>query len=95
MGKWKVAVHDNTRLYQPWEKPYYVLSQGDVYNMKTRKIEKLGNGVTPARREPTGGRRTGRYNSRRSLALRRLRRVVSEVAQAGRVPRGLSARAEG
>ncbi len=21
MGAWKVAVHDNTRLYQPWEKP--------------------------------------------------------------------------
>ncbi len=21
MGKWKVAIHDNTRLYQPWEKP--------------------------------------------------------------------------
>ncbi len=41
MGKWKVAVHDNTRLYQPWEKPYFVLSPGDVYNMKTRKIEKL------------------------------------------------------
>jgi cyanophycinase len=50
IGKWKVAVHDNTRLYQPWEKPYYVLSPGDVYNMKTRKIEKLGIG-TPPRRE--------------------------------------------
>ena len=45
MGKWKVAVHDNTRLYQPWEKPYFVLSAGDVYNMKTRKIEKLGTGA--------------------------------------------------
>jgi len=44
-GKWKVAVHDNTRLYQPWEKPYFVLSAGDVYNMKARKIEKLGTGV--------------------------------------------------
>ena len=44
MGAWKVAVHDNTRLYQPWEKPYFVLSAGDVYNMKTRKIEKLGVG---------------------------------------------------
>ena len=54
MGKWKVAVHDNTRLYQPWEKPYYVLSPGDVYNMKTRKIEKFGNGVTPARRDTDG-----------------------------------------
>jgi len=55
MGKWKVAVHDNTRLYQPWEKPYFVLSQGDVYNMKTRKIEKLGIGQTP----PAPGRRGG------------------------------------
>jgi cyanophycinase len=46
-GKWKVAVHDNTRLYQPWEKPYFVLSAGDVYNMKTRKVEKYGTGSTP------------------------------------------------
>jgi cyanophycinase len=45
MGAWKVAVHDNTRVYQPWEKPYYVLSAGDVYNMVTRKIEKLGTGA--------------------------------------------------
>jgi cyanophycinase len=49
IGKWKVAVHDNTRLYQPWEKPYFVLSQGDVYNMKMRRIEKLGTGTTPQR----------------------------------------------
>jgi cyanophycinase len=45
IGKWKVAIHDNTRLYQPWEKSYFVLSAGDIYNMKTRKIEKLGNGA--------------------------------------------------
>jgi len=45
MGAWKVAIHDNTRLYQPWEKPFYILSAGDVYNMKTRKIEKLGIGA--------------------------------------------------
>ena len=44
IGKWKVAIHDNTRLYQPWEKPYHVLSPGDLYNMKTRKIEKYGTG---------------------------------------------------
>jgi cyanophycinase len=56
LGKWKVAIHDNTRVYQPWEKPYYVLSQGDVYNMKTRKIEKLGIGTTQ-RREVTEGER--------------------------------------
>jgi len=54
MGRWKVAVHDNTRLYQPWEKPYFVLSAGDVYNMKTRKIEKLGIGA-----EGRGGREGG------------------------------------
>jgi cyanophycinase len=44
IGKWKVAVHDNTRVYQPWEKPYFVLQLGDVYNMKTRKVEKYGIG---------------------------------------------------
>jgi cyanophycinase len=53
IGAWKVAVHDNTRLYQPWEKPYFVLSAGDVYNMKTRKIEKYGIGTPP--RPPRGG----------------------------------------
>ena len=45
IGKWKVAIHDNTRVYEPWEKPYYVLSPGDVYNMKTRRVEKNGTGV--------------------------------------------------
>ena len=48
IGKWKVAIHDNTRVYQPWEKPYYVLSPGDVYNMKTRSIERYGTGVLGA-----------------------------------------------
>lgn len=57
MGAWKVAVHDNTRLYQPWEKPYYVLSTGDVYNMKTRKIEKLGIGARGRGGDAGGGLR--------------------------------------
>ncbi len=48
MGKWKVAVHDNSRLYQPWEKPYFVLSPGDKYDMKARKVVGLGTGATPA-----------------------------------------------
>jgi cyanophycinase len=65
MGKWKVAVHDNARQYQPWEKPYYVLSPGDVYNMKMRKIEKLGTGVTPRRRTGTDGRGRGGYSQPR------------------------------
>ena len=56
MGKWKIAVHDNARLYEPWEKPYYVLSAGDVYNMKTRRIENLGTGVRPAPPPPTAAR---------------------------------------
>lgn len=47
IGKWKAAIHDNTRVYEPWEKPYFVLSAGDVYNMDTRKVEKYGNGVLP------------------------------------------------
>ncbi len=38
MGDWMVAVHDNTRAYQPWEKPYFVLAPGDVYDMKARRI---------------------------------------------------------
>ena len=49
MGKWKIAIHDNTRVYQPWEKPYYVLGAGDVYNMKARKVVKYADGTTPAR----------------------------------------------
>jgi cyanophycinase len=55
MGAWKVAVHDNTRLYQPWEKSFFVLSAGDVYNMKTRKIEKLGIGARGRGTDPGGG----------------------------------------
>jgi cyanophycinase len=55
MGAWKVAVHDNMRLYQPWEKPFYVLSTGDVYNMKTRKIEKLGIGARGRGSDSGGG----------------------------------------
>ncbi len=61
MGKWKVAIHDNTRKYQPWEKPYFVLSPGDVYDMKARKVEELGTGVT---QRPGRGRGRGQvaYN---------------------------------
>jgi cyanophycinase len=55
VGAWKVTVHDNTRLYQPWEKPYYVLSAGDVYNMKTRRTEKLGTGARGRGGDPGGG----------------------------------------
>jgi cyanophycinase len=54
MGAWKVAVHDNTRLYQPWEKPYFVLAPGDVYNMKTRKVEKYGIGARGRGGDPGG-----------------------------------------
>jgi cyanophycinase len=50
IGKWKVAVHDTARLYQPWEKPYYVLSPGDAYDMKSRRTVKLGDGTGRAGR---------------------------------------------
>lgn len=36
-GKYMVAVHDNTRGYHPWEKPYIVLSPGDRFDMDNRK----------------------------------------------------------
>ena len=49
-GTWKVSIHDNTRPHQPWEKSFFVLSPGDVYNMKTRRVEKYGDGTTPRRR---------------------------------------------
>ncbi len=48
-GRWKVAVHDNQRSYQPWEKPYFVLSHGDVFNMKARRVERYGTGTPPPR----------------------------------------------
>ena len=54
MGKWKVAIHDNTRLYQPWEKSFFVLGAGDVYDMKARKVIKYSDG-TSGRRGGGGG----------------------------------------
>jgi cyanophycinase len=48
MGKWKVTIHDATNPLQTWEKPYFVLSAGDVYNMKTRRVEKFGIGTAGA-----------------------------------------------
>src|SRR5262249_36280780 len=38
-----ITTHDNTRLYQPWEKSFFVLSAGDAYNKKTPKNVRLGN----------------------------------------------------
>jgi cyanophycinase len=49
IGNSKVAIHDNTRKYPLWEKPYYLLGAGDVYNMKTRQVVAYAN----ARRRPS------------------------------------------
>jgi cyanophycinase len=49
IGRWKVTVHDPTATYQPWEKPYRVLSAGDVYDMAARKIVRLGTGADAPR----------------------------------------------
>jgi cyanophycinase len=53
MGKWKVAIHDASRTHQPWEKSYFVVSPGDIYDMRTKT-------VTPApettAKTGTGGR---------------------------------------
>jgi cyanophycinase len=46
IGKWVVTMHDNSRVYQPWEKPYYVLWPGDVYDLNDRRVvaRGIGNG---------------------------------------------------
>jgi cyanophycinase len=49
LGKWKVSIHDTTRPHQPWEKSFFVLSPGDVYDMRARRVEKYGDGTTPRR----------------------------------------------
>lgn len=38
IGRWMVAVHDNTRAYMPWEKPYFVLAPGTRYDMRERAV---------------------------------------------------------
>ena len=48
MGPAQVAVHDNMRKYQPWEKPYVVLAAGDGYDMKSRTVT-LGDATKAAR----------------------------------------------
>ena len=71
MGKWKVAVHDNTLPYQPWEKPYIVLSAGDAYDMKARRIIRYGIGVTPRRQAPPVGEPVGaELTAGRSIRLK-------------------------
>ena len=45
IGRWKVAVHDNTRPVQPWEKSWFVLGAGDVYDMRARRV--VSYGATP------------------------------------------------
>jgi cyanophycinase len=51
IGRWKVAVHDNTRAVQPWEKSWFVLGAGDVYDMQQRKVVSYGG------TRPTSGER--------------------------------------
>ncbi|MGE5361073.1 MAG: cyanophycinase [Bacteroidales bacterium] len=50
IGRGLVAIHDSTRLYHPWETPFYLLWTGDSYDMKARRINKLGTGAMPAPR---------------------------------------------
>jgi cyanophycinase len=68
MGKWKVAIHDNTRPYQPWEKPYFVIDPGDVYDMKQRKVIKYGNGTSGRRGGGGGGGASARAGARSGQA---------------------------
>lgn len=52
IGRWKVAIHDNTRAVQPWEKSWFVLGYGDVYDMKARRVIKYGATPRTTRRAP-------------------------------------------
>src|SRR5262249_36234850 len=55
MGAWKIAVHDNMRLYQPWERPYYVRSAGAAHRQNARRgVEKLGIGARGRGRDGGG-----------------------------------------
>ena len=49
MGRGKVAIHDNSRRYEPPEKPYWVLEAGDSFDMKLRKATKAHRGGVPTR----------------------------------------------
>jgi cyanophycinase len=64
IGRWKVAVHDNTQVYEPWVKPYYVLDPGDVYDMKARRVVAQSSGTgrraTPPNAAQQGGAGAGR-----------------------------------
>lgn len=44
-----MAIHDSTRLAQPWEKSFVVLGAGDVYDMKARRVVSYGKSPRPAR----------------------------------------------
>jgi cyanophycinase len=64
IGRWVVTMHDNTRVYQPWEKPYYVLWPGDVYDLNERRVvaRGIGNGrrgEPPGTTQEEGGRGPG------------------------------------
>ncbi len=37
IGRHMVTIHDNTRVYLPWEKPYFVLTPGMTYDLAARK----------------------------------------------------------
>src|SRR5262249_59428322 len=50
-----ITTHDNTRLYQPWEKSFFVLSAGGAYNKKTpknRAMKTRGRPPPPTTRPP-------------------------------------------
>jgi cyanophycinase len=45
IGKWKVAVVDASQAHRPWAAPQLILEPGDVFNLTSRKIERLGDGT--------------------------------------------------
>jgi cyanophycinase len=55
IGKWRVAVHDTTRGYVRGRQSYFMLSPGDVYDMKARRVLQWGDGPGRAAAAGPGG----------------------------------------
>lgn len=64
MGRWKVAIHDNTRAVQPWEKSWFVLGAGDVYDMQARRVISYGPAARSGARESASDRPESPQNAR-------------------------------
>ena len=83
VGKWKVAVYDHHRAYPAWERPFELLSPGDVFDLKTRRMEKLGDGTQFPPHEQTGQTNSTESNPPRRGVSRRTSRLRKSRVRPG------------